>query len=814
MHLYSPFRCFIPRLFLVVAMVTMNHLVIGQATQELKGEVIGESAKPLPSASVSLEDTVTRESLKTVTDSNGRFFIPHNIKGTRVLIITYTGYTAYRSAPFEPGTRDLGQIRLSIPGSALAEVVMASKQKLIEVTGGNIEYNVAASITAQGTDALEVLKKAPGVNVENENTIVLNGKQGPLILIDGRQTYLSGKELVDLLRSMPASGIRSIEIINNPTAKYDAAGSAGIINIKTVKIRQKGFSAAISSGIAVGVTLKQNQDISFNYRNNKINLYGSYNHFIGYYNYLYGSNRTQNNKQYNSATDDIDKRTRAGTRLGLDYMLDKKNTIGILLSGNFVFGGGITRTETLIGPTGLATIEEILRAENDYYHQRTERYNINLNYRYENEKGTIINADADYGSFTKGNGNLQSNSYTDGQGMPLYNNLYHSLNGIDINLKALKLDLTKNIGQGTLEAGVKYSSIHSGNSARFYYQLPSGDSLDDRRTNTFRFNENITSAYASYKKIFGKWTMQGGLRIENTQSKGSLFFKTGNTDSTQIIRRGYTDLFPSVGISFTPSDKYSISLNYSKRLDRPAYQDLNPFIYLLDELSFWQGNPFLRPQYTHKVAVQYVYKSSTILTLSYLHTAGYSARITDTLQSARVVMVPRNLGVQKVVSLSATQTLSPFKWWSINLNGIISQVKNQIAFDQYRRMNLTQWAGRVGLQQTFKLPNSFAVEVSGYFNSKKLTGANEFTKAMGQVDMGLQKSILAKKATLRVSVTDIFKGSRFNSIQQFDGFYSANYGYYETRQLRFNFTWKFSDAGAKSPRSRNSALESENGRIK
>jgi outer membrane receptor protein involved in Fe transport len=799
---------------LILSVIGFNNNLYGQGDPLLlKGRVTGESGKPLAAATVSLLDADSTAA-KAVTDSNGRFSIAHHLKAPYTLLISHTGYTAYKSAAFDNPYKDFGNIPLTLQGATLKAVTVQSKQPLVTLEGGNIVFNVAKSINAQGVDALEVLKKAPGVYVDNETSISLNGKQGALILLDGKQTYLSGKELIDLLKSMPSSGIKSIEIINSPTAKYDAASSAGIINIKTMKSQAKGLTGNFTTGIAYGISLKQNQDLSFNYRKNKFNLYGSYNHFIGNYNYVYGSDRTQSNKTYQSATDDTDKRKKMGTRLGLDYNINKKHTIGILLNGNFVFGGGITKTTTDIGTPGSSAIEQTLTAANDYYYQETDRYNVNVNYKYENEAGTILNLDADYGSFKKGNANLQSNAYTDPQETILSQNLYRSLNNIDINLRAFKADYTTNIWQGTLEAGAKYSDISTANNARFFHVLSSKDSLDDRRSNTFDFSEQITSGYLNYKKTIGKWAFQGGLRIEHTSSKGSLFFKAGNHDSTQNISKNYTDFFPSGSISLKLNEANNLSFAYAKRLDRPAYQDLNPFIYLLDELSFWQGNPFLQPQYTDRLTLQYVYKSSTIVAVSYASTNDYSARITDTLQTSSIVMIPRNLGTQQVLSFSLTQTYAPFKWWDLNFTGTLNHVQNKIAFDKYRNMELKQLAGRASLQQRFKLPFSLVGEVSGYFNTKRLLGANEVMNGVSQVDLGLQKTILKNKGTLRLIVTDIYKGSRANSFQQFEGFQLSSYSYYETRQVKLNFTYKFGDAAGKGPRARNSALENENGRIK
>lgn len=799
----------------IITLVLISGILYAQSPIfNIRGQVFGEAKKPLPSATIRLLDQHNKEVQKASTDTNGLFKLSYSVKGSYTLTVSFTGFQTYRSQVFSPSDMDMGAIRMAPGINTLSEVVVQAKQDLVELYGGSIIYNVAKSIDAQGVTALEALKKAPGVYVDNNNTITLNGKQGVMILLDGKQTYMTGNELTDLLRSMPSTGIRSFEIINSPSAKYDAAGSAGIINIKTIKSQIKGFNGNLTTGVGYGVNFRQNQDITLNYRKNSYNVYGSYNHFLGNYSYLYGSDRIQNNRSYDSFTDDVDKRQKMGTRLGADINLNKQNTLGILLTGNFIFGGGRTDTKTDIGQPSSKGIDQVLDAVNDYYFQKTQRYNTNLNYKYEDTLGRSINVDADYGFFKKGNGNLQSNIYLNNQSHILSQNFYRSLNDININLIALKFDYTTNLGPGKVETGAKYSNIRADNDSKFLHTLAKRDSLDERRSNAFGYDEQIASAYVNYKQSLKKWSLQGGLRLEQSNSDGSLFFTSAAVDSVENIRRNYTNLFPSFSASFKAAASHNFSLAYSRRIDRPAYQDLNPFVYMLDELNFWQGNPFLQPQLSHRASLTYAYKSATIIALTIAHTDQFSTRITDTLESNKIMMVYRNLGIQKNISLSLTQNISPVKWWDITFNGTLYRIRNKISFDQYRDFDLKQVAGRMNLQQTFKLPYQITAEVSGSFTSRRLTGANDISRSVSQVDLGFQKSLFEKKGTLRLVVNDIYQGSRSNSLQSYPGFYLRNYGYYESRQVRLNFTYKFADANVKGPRSRGSALGDENGRIK
>lgn len=372
----------------------------------VSGTAINAEGISVPFATISLlEDEVLVSG--AIASEQGYFQFSHTFRGNKnyTLKISSIGYEIL-TVKFPVAEQDrqhtsLGKLTLIPKVRVLKEVNITGDAKIIEMDGGNIVFNVSKSISAQGSNALDLLGRAPGVTVGSDNNISLNGKAGAAILIDGKQTYLSGREIAELLKSMSSSNIRSIEIINSPSAKYDASGTAGIINVRTLKSLVQGFSASLTTGLSYGVYLRNNQDLSLSYKKNRFTLYGSYSHFLGYYSYLYGADRTQEGMFYNSFTDDIDKRKKMGSRLGADFTIDKKQTVGVLLNGNFLFGGGITDTRTEIGVSPTTNIDQVLTAINDYYAQQTQRYNINLNYKYEDTLGRMINVDADYGDFTK-----------------------------------------------------------------------------------------------------------------------------------------------------------------------------------------------------------------------------------------------------------------------------------------------------------------------------------------------------------------------------------------------------------------------------
>lgn len=799
-------------LFLLV-LCTAHKDLAAQSTQSLiTGKIVAEN-QPLRGATVILMNNDV-ETLKVTSDINGHFKIGHSGTGVFKITVTHTGYQTFQSEPFSESTKDFPQITLITQTDSLKSVSVQATTRLIETDGNSIIYNVAASIDAQGSNALEVLKKSPGVFIEREVVITLNGKPGTLVLIDGRPTHMSGKDLVDFLRSMPSSNIKSIELIANPPPKYDASGTGGIINIKTNKSPFLGFSGTATAGASYGQTLKHNEDLTLSFRNRNLNIFFGFNQSLGNWTYEYGSERIQKDTFYNSLTYDVDKRQRMSLRLGADYNINKQNILGFLVTGNYIYGGGITQTETGIGPLSSPKPEETLTSENDYYFQSTDRYNFNLNYRHESKSGQVFNIDADYGWFDKGNKNLQSNIYKDKNQVVLDQSLYRTLNTIDIDLKGLKADYSTPLWKGTFETGAKYSDIRSNNTTIFFHVFSNRDSLDNRRTNDFHFTESIFSAHANYKKMFGKWNLQGGIRMERSPSEGRLFEIGNNAHPIEENKRVFTNFFPFFSVAKTTKNKSTYSFVYSRRIDRPLYQDLNPFVYLLDELSFWKGNPFLQPQLTDRFTLQYVYKNSTVASLNYAHTSRYFTRITDSTDVNKIVMYPENGGKQNNISFVITHTRELSKWWSITTNGTLYRLNNIIALSSNRNYHISQTAWRIGLQQRFKLPWKLAVEANTSIQSKRLGGANEIAKGTRIIDLALQRKFSKDKFTVRLAVSDVFKGSPSNSVQTLNGFYLRTYGYYESRQIRINVTYKFADRNSKSPRVRQSALEAENSRIR
>ena len=781
----------------------------------IKGIIKNSNNEAIDGATVFLKDGSSGQVLNQRLSGGDGTFSFTAAAGTYVVSISYLGTLAYQSDLLKSGSADLGTIKIVTAARSLKEVVIQSSanRPLIKIEGRKMIYDVAKSITAQGSTALEALKKTPGVIVNQDNTVTLNGASGALIMINGRQTYLQAEELATLLKSLPASDLKSIEIIKNPSAEYDAAGTGGIINLVLQKALAEGFNGSINNGIAYGKTIKQNTNLNLNYRQGKVNLFGTYNHRYGHYAMDYDNDRTTNGKVYLNANHDIDKQHNTGSTLGADYAIDTTKTIGIVMNGNVSSGGGVITPFTSIFDQSSGQLLQTLRSESTYPEQIAKRYNANLNYRYKSSNQTTLDIDADYGIFDASTDNLSTNTYYSPAGQFLSSNNFLVSNSRNIKLYALKADYGFPLGKGKMTTGAKYSDVNAKNVFNQYDVNGDTKVLDIDLSNTFSYQEQISAGYIKYESPLGeKLSMDVGIRMENTHSNGDLQPREGSSQQATSVVRNYLNFFPTTAITYKTSESGTYNLSFARRIDRPAYNNLNPFSYPADELSYWKGNPFLQPQYANTLALQYSYKSTTIAT-SYTHTTDLSRPITEVAEGDLIYSVPRNIGTQNNLNLTVTQQLRAAKWWNISLTGIGYRLENNVGTADFGYYNRSRFAGTINVQQTFNLPGKITAEAAGVVNSKNISGINTYVKGNSQVDLGLQKNLIKDKATLRLAVTDLFRGNRINTDTQLNNLLQHTTYRGETRQVRLNFTYRFGNNKIRSKDSRETGLQNESERL-
>lgn len=689
------------RILLLVTFILQSFTLLAQYS--VKGVVTDSVGAPVESAVVVLMNPENGVAVQQgITGCNGEYNL--KAQGNLQLYINCLGYKQYVSAPFIVlSDTILAKVSLSSDNVLLDEIVVVGEKQSphIKIENGKMIFIPKNSSIVAGSTALEVLKKTPGVFVDGDNNISIGGKNSVLVVINGKQTYMQKDELVSLLKATPSSSISSVEVIHNPSAQYDAEGSGGIVNINMDKRKTDGFFFSLNNGISYWDNLRENTELSFSYAKNKFSLSGSYNHAFGYYDMDYGMHRIQAGKDYYSPIKDTDKRKTISGNLNIEYALSSKQLVGGRIDVNTLFGPGRTNTVTEIRNAGTDELEQILYASNNYYKQKGNRYGGSLYYILTPEEGVSYTVDFNYAWFDGGSGNWQPNKYTAPDGTVLQDNLYKSVNGKDINIYALSYDQIHPLWNGELKSGLKFSSVNADNGYQFYDMVDGQEIIDKSQSNNFRYKEQILAAYILYSHSLGdNVSIEAGLCGEYTFSDGILKTIDGGGDESN--ERNYFDLFPALNLNYKINNNHAITLSYANRIDRPAYQDLNPFEYLLDELSYWKGNPFLTPQKTHQIALTYSY-DRTAITASYSYMKDYKAQITDTLSVSKVIMTPRNIGKQQRASITLYQGINMAHWWEMNLNLIGYYVKNDIAFDQYRKFNLDGFAGIFSMQNTLRL---------------------------------------------------------------------------------------------------------------
>lgn len=792
-------------------LLTLLSVTLFAQTGKISGNILSEEGS-LPFANVILKNAADSSIAKAeVTDEQGAYVFSSISFGNYFVETSFVGMQDERSDIFELKESDfrIKPIILENTTSALGEVTVTAKRPMIEVLADKTVFNVENTLSSTGTDAFELLRKAPGVIIDNNDNLILEGKTGVQIYINNKLSPLTGEDLSNYLRSLQASDIAAIEIITQPSSKYDAAGNAGIINIRLKKDKRLGTNGTLAGGVAHGQNTRYNSSLSFNNRTQKGNLFGTYSNNTGEtWSFIY-LDRIQQGVRYDSETETLNDRNTNNIKLGYDFFPDSKHTFGVLFNGNFYNGEVSGVTNTPIIPLASGEAEQILIANNE---SSNDNYNIlaNANYRFADTSGHELLVDVDYGRYNRERVSFQPNNYIDAvTTATIFERNFRMNTPIDIDIFTAKADYSQSLLGGTVGVGAKYSSVRTNNIFQFYDVLENQDILNENRSNQFEYTENINAAYVNFNKKWSKWNLQLGLRAEQTISEGILTSSQENDDDQ--VNRNYLNWFPSGGLTFTPNYTSSWALTYSRRIQRPNYQSLNPFERQLDELSFAKGNPFLQPQYTNNVKLSHTYKYRLTTSLSYSYIRDFFAQITDTLGATRNFLITRNIANQQVWNVGVSYPFDATKWWSVyvSVNAFHSAYEGQDEkFQAIDQNTLSFYA-----QNNFTLPAGFKLEISGWFSSPSVWGGTYQTKSLGSLDIAIQKKFWDDKLSARLAFGDVLFTSPWRGDMQFGDLFINGTGGWESRQVRLNLSYAFGNNQVKNFRKRKTGLEDENRRV-
>ena len=778
----------------------------------IDGNVLDDEQNPVIAGVVSLmtydEGTFVKAA---ITDEKGFFTLKNIQNGDYKLIINSLGSKDYTSNKISilNTNKSLETIILEADSEALDEVTITAEKPLVQVLADKTVFNVQNSISVAGDSGFELLRKAPGVLIDNTDNIIVEGKAGVLVYIDDKPSVLRGQDLVNYLKTIQATDIDAVEIITQPSSKYDAEGSAGIINIKFKRDKSLGTNGSLASGITVGDFARYNNSVSLNNRGKKTSLYGSFSNSFGESTGFINLYRQQNNTIFDARTTSIYDQDNNNIRLGFDYFANSKSTFGIILTGNFSDNENSSNSRTPIIPQGITSPTQVLVAGSNSNSKTSNLYG-NLNYRLKLENETSLNIDLDYGRYNQERTNLQPNRYYNGDESEIIN---ESINFMDtpivIDITTAKADYEQNFLKGKLTLGVKFSKIVTDNQFDFYDRINGQDIINQNRTNTFKYDENINAAYLNFNRKYEKFNFQIGLRVEQTNSDGIL--TSLQEEQNDRVKRSYTDWFPSGGITYQMNEKNSFALTYSKRIQRPNYQSLNPFEYQIDELSYSKGNPFLKPQYTDNLKLSHTYNYRLNTSLSYSFVQDYSAQVTEAVGEDQNFLSSKNVANQKVFNLGISYPTSFNSWWNVYLS--LNAYRSIYEATEEDFISISQNTASLYAQNTFKLTKSFSAEVSGWYSSPSVWGGTYRTKSLGSLNIAFQKKFLNDALTARLGFNDILYTSPWVANTQFGELRIDGNGGSDSRQVQLNLTFNFGGNEVKKARSRETGIEEEKNRI-
>jgi outer membrane receptor protein involved in Fe transport len=797
------------------------------AQTNTQGKVTGTvngSAKPIEAATVNLLRAKDSSIAKiAVSNKNGEFEIEKLNNGKYLISVQSVGFKKFYSNIFEltttKNTYDLSSISLTATDKQLSDVVVVSKKPLVEQRLDRTIVNVDASITSVGSTALEVLEKSPGVSVDKDGNISLKGKSGVVILVDGKPSYLGAADLANMLRNMTANQLDQIEIMTNPPAKYDASGNAGVINIKTKKNKLKGLNGSVTVGYGQGVYPKAKQSVNMNYRNGKLNVFGnySYNHRQNFQELALERNFINSSKQlvsiFSQNSNSISQSNNHSAKIGADFFASKNTTYGFVINGFDNSSTRIGESNTRIMNAN-AALQSITLASTPST-ERFKNLSSNFNFRHKfDTTGKELTIDLDYAGYNgKNNGSL-INSYFNSNNMPVLpgDTLINNLPTI-ISIYSAKADYTLPLKKGAkFEAGFKISYLETDNNAKYDSIINNQYKPDYNRSNHFIYKENINAAYVNYsRQLNKKWSMQLGLRVENTHAKGDQLAKVliGNAtfDTT------YTQLFPTAYVSYTLNEKNQFSLNYGRRINRPDYESLNPFVQFLDKYTFEQGNPGLKPQFSDNIELSHLFMGGLLsTTLNYTKVNNIIQQVIEQRTATNETFVKQaNIATLDQFGIAISGQIPIAKWMSLNMyanlytnrfRGIINNASVDLSAPTFMFNGST----------SIKLGKGWNAELSGFYRSKGLEGVM-FINPMGMISSGISKSVLKGKGSVRLNIRDMFWLQKPNGYAKYDDIDIRFKNQFDNRVANLSFTYRFSKGKVGNTQRKRSSVD-EAGRVK
>jgi outer membrane receptor protein involved in Fe transport len=777
--------------------------ILAQTVPQVQGNITDINGRPIANASVSLfKDSDTSFAQKTVCDSNGMFQFLHIPDGSYFLSITTIGFSKTASAGFriDKGMTAAHVVNLTLlpRGNIMDAVVVKASRPLIENRIDGMAVNVDAFMNNAGNSILDVIGLSPSVDLDINGTISIKGKSGASIFIEGKKSYLSGTDLTNYLKSIPASQVDQIEIMTQPSAKYDVAGNSGVINIKLKKTRQSGLNINLSLNYTQGVYAKSSNSFMINYKKDKWNFscnlgYEYFTNITTRHLYRIIADTSASSKTlFDQNNDDLQKIPGFNLLAGIDYEAGKKWTLG------FTLGTKLSRYHDNF--SSLSTFEDennsnkLLSSAKGLNHflrpwvntgiglnlrhivDQKQELELNLNYEYYDLNASQQSINYTYDSAGRiENNRSQENPYIQRADLPSLIRIY-----------AAKADYSRTLTtKAKLEAGWKSSFIQSTNQSSFYNLQNDSMNLDLDLTNKYDYNENINALYLNYHQQLGKWEFQAGLRWEGTYTRGQQEVGHQNSD------KQYSRLFPTLFLGYSPGRRHIFSLSYGKRLDRPDYIDLNPFVYIIDPYTYRKGNPNLQPYFTDNIELSYNFKGKLNVSANYTKATNTINDIIIQNDSTKILLQTRqNLGSYTNIGLSLSYNTAITKWYYLifSYNLFNNHYKGSIltgTVDQ--RLTTAQF----NLIQQFHFNPGWSAEIQLFYRSRFLFPALYIRGPRNMNSLAIGKDLLKNKVNIKLRIADPFYIQRSSVSTYFQNINTKTDFREDSRRIALTLTYRF-----------------------
>jgi outer membrane receptor protein involved in Fe transport len=760
---------------------------------QVKGRVIdAQSGNPLPYATISLyqlPDSLLVDG--AISEEDGQFRM--NPKpGSYFAKVESLGFEHFFIGDFEvkKAPLDFGNIRLKTAAEQLEEVVVQAEKSSMQMSLDKRVFNVGKDLANAGGNAAELLSNIPSVQVDVEGSVSLRGSANVRILIDGKPSGLVSVNGSGGLQQLQGSLIERVEIITNPSARYEAEGVGGIINIILKKEKRNGFNGSVD--LITGYPSNNGLAVNVNYRHDKLNFFVNYGitrrtspgdgsiyqrNFPG--NTLFGYRQTRESNQIVFAQN---------ARAGLDFYLNPKNTLTAEYSLRRTDGDRtVDMTFRDFAGTESNIVNIFTRRQAEFEREPYSEYSLTYKKTFD-KKGQEFVAEArvlDY--WEESDQNYTEKFYNtnfEPSGEP--DRLQYSYNYESERQYLLQADYVQPIGkEGKVEGGIRSTMRDMDNDFLLQEQLngiwETLPGFDDR----FLYLENIHAAYGIYGNKKGNFGYQVGLRAELTGISTEL------VESKQLNERDYSNLFPSAHLTYELPKENAMQVSYSRRIRRPRYNDLSPFITYSDERNFWSGNPDLNPEFTDAYElghIKYFEQGNLSSSIYYRHTKGKIERIRRVDNEGIAATRPENLSTEDAFGLEFTSAYNPAKWWKLDGNfNFFRSITNGGNLNADFQADTYSWFAR--LTSRFSFWKNTDLQLRGQYEAKQQT-TQGYRKPMAFLDIALSKDILKNNATITLNVSDVFNSRRHRHITEGATFYTYNDGQWRRRQVNLTFSYR------------------------